>query len=150
MTHPVAPPPAESQQGPSPEGAVPPPPPIPGHPGEQKKSGKARILGIVGTILVVLVVIGLKTGLRSVFDSDPLKDAAAGTCVTDTPKAEDTEIVPCGDAKAAFTVAGRVDDVSKAKIDANPNGELCAAYPTAEYTLWSSEEYLLCLAPNKK
>jgi hypothetical protein len=132
---------------------VPPPPPIPGFPAEQKpkKSAKARILGIVGTILVVLVVIGLKSGLRSLFSDDPMADAKVGACVTAPADFKDTEVVECSDAKAGHTVAGRVPNVSKAAFDADAQGVMCTPFPDTEAALWiDGEDVALCLAPIKK
>lgn len=153
MSHPVTPPPFEQGGAVPPpaapqEGAASPPPPIPGFPpeGKQKKSGMKKLLGILATILVVLVVIGIKSGVRSMFSEDPLEDAVVGSCLTDTPKAEDTEVIVCTDAKAGYTVVGKVADVSKAKFDADPDGALCSAFPSAKTSLWVEKgTFLLCL-----
>ena len=113
---------------------------------KKKKSGMKKLLGILATILVVLVVIGIKSGARSMFSEDPLEDAVVGSCLTDTPKAEDTEVIVCTDAKAGYTVVGKVADVSKAKFDADPDGALCSAFPSAKTSLWVEKgTFLLCL-----
>jgi hypothetical protein len=131
---------------------VPPPPPIPGFPAERKeKSAKARILGIVGTILVVLVVIGLKSGLRSLFSDDPMADAEVGACVTAPADFTDTEVVECSDTTAGYTVVGRVPDVSKAAFDADAEGAVCAPFAGTKAALWiDGEDVAVCLAPVRK
>jgi hypothetical protein len=150
---PVAPPPGPYPQGEAvPPGAVPPPGPIPGFPAEEKpkKSIGARILGIATMILVALVVIGFKVGLRSVFSDEPMKNATVGYCVTSPRDIEDTEVIACADAKAGYTIVGRVPDVTKAAFDADTDGALCAAYPATEAALWvDGDDVALCLAPVK-
>jgi hypothetical protein len=164
VTNPVAPPPSFGGDVPPPadQGAYPPPGAVPpategfGAAAAEKKSGIGKkVLSILGIIIVGAVIWGVKFGIGSFFaEKDPTADAKVGTCLNNEADPKKTAIVDCAGATAAFTVVGKVPDVTEKAFAADNDFATCKPFATAENSLWSgtkgSNGYVLCLAPIKK
>ncbi|GLY01086.1 hypothetical protein [Actinoplanes sp. NBRC 101535] len=128
------------------------PPPVP-----PKKSFGKKVLGVLGTLVIIVVVIGLKTGLASMFRSDPTEDAKAGDCISvgDSLGAAASEveakIVECSSADAAYTMLDRVEgvsDVNSTACDAAFEAKLKEGEAGAVIASEEGKGYLLCLKAN--
>jgi hypothetical protein len=147
---PVPPPAGDGATTPPPaDGATPPafnaPTPEPKKPSAVKGIVK-RVIGAV----VVFAVIGLG-GLAWKHLTGAPETAKAGECMVGQ-SADTLKTVDCGDAKAEWKIAGKVDN--KSESEADDAAAMCAAHPTSEVAYWEGEKggkgYVLCLAPIKK
>jgi hypothetical protein len=122
----------------------------------EKKSGAGKkILSILGIIIVGLVIFGIKTGIGGLLsEKDKTADAVVGSCLNNETDIKKIAVVGCTDAAAAFTVVGKVPNVTEKTFNADNDFTTCKPFATAENSLWSGKEdsngYVLCLAPVKK
>lgn len=93
------------------------------------------------------------------FSRDDVQNAKVGDCMpasvmdnsTDTLNGENK--VDCNSAEANQKVVGIVNSKTRAEFDADQEGTMCAAFPTAESVLWIGEQgkagTVFCLEPVK-
>lgn len=124
------------------------PPPEP----RRRRSGLARLMLVIGVVAVGLAAaVGWQAARHLRYE--PAPRAAVGEClVGEQPK--EMSKVPCADARARWTVLGKVEDITEAKFKGDDR--ICAAFPGAEYTFWEAadrkdaEGYALCLGPVRR
>jgi hypothetical protein len=147
------PPPNTGAPGFPPPGTV--APGFPGAPEAPKKSFGKTVLKVLGVIVVLVIAAVIKfaigTGVNNV--TDDTKQAAAGDCVNVDTKVKEgetgsaeAEVVKCTDAKAQYTVVGRVEGVTDVNSPScekfYKEGEEMLVYSTS-----ANGGYLLCLKP---
>jgi uncharacterized protein HemX len=132
---------------------TPPPPPV-----EQpkKKGGLAKILGGAAAVIVAICVAAGIFAVKNYLNEDATKEAQTGNCIANLPdvaegeekEAPNAEVVDCTDAKAAYKVEGRVDNVTESQAGA---ADVCKAYEAAVATYTAIDPnkksgYVLCLS----
>ncbi|GAA0404277.1 hypothetical protein Acor_24250 [Acrocarpospora corrugata] len=118
----------------------------------EKRKGAGKLIvkrvaaGVVGAILLAGggYVYNQMTGAPEI--------AKAGDCLAGA-SADDLKVVACTDPTATLTVAGRVEDKTQKEWEADQEGAMCSAFPSADQSFWEGKEdstgYVLCLAPKQ-
>lgn len=123
-----------------------PPPPVAA---PRRDPQRRRRIGLIVLLAVAALVFGgIFLANRAQRAADP-DSATVGDCVTRS-GADDLKVVPCGDAKAAFTVVGKVGNKSQVDLSLS-SAEICKPFPAAKSAFWKGKAgqkgYILCLAP---
>jgi hypothetical protein len=158
-TYPQQPPPYSPQPQPEygsqpPYGNQPPPPGYPpgyfpgaGTPPPPKRSKKIpAILGAVGGLVAITIGIAVVRILGSDATNDfdlQSQTPEVGECINQasvSPEANETEVVACDSAEAAWEVIGNDGSWTETAFHDAPEEELCQSFPETEYMLWIGEE----------
>jgi hypothetical protein len=122
----------------------------------KKKGGLAKILGGAAAVIVAICVAAGIFVVKGFLNDDATKEAQTGNCIANLPdvaegedkEAPNAEVVDCTDAKAAYKVEGRKDNLTEAEATAD---SVCDAFSAAvaSYRAIDSKTnkgYVLCLS----